>query len=267
MSIYSWENCPEQNKKQIYLLRDKLLEHLDTNLHGIYLHGSLALDSFNPEVSDLDIIVLLKESIDIDLRFELVKVFLEFSQNPSPIEISLITMDAICPWKHPTPFQLHSSEYWRKTYEEQVEMENKNFWAETPEDSDLACHITLINQKGICIYGTPILQAFPQVPEQDFRSSILSEVEYAASVLNRLPVYGILTLSRVLSYLKTGDILSKGQAGEWILPFIPKEIRCIVVQAVETYLGDSKQSNFQLGKDDIEQYKNLMLSAIGRYSP
>jgi predicted nucleotidyltransferase len=261
MSIYGWDNCPEQNQKQIGSLRDKLIEYLDTNLIGIYLHGSLALDSFNPEVSDLDVIVLLNETINMDLRFELVQVLLDLSNHPSPIEISFITKNAIWPWKHPTPFELHSSEYWRNTYEEQVRMKNKHFWAETREDSDLACHITLINQIGICLYGTPIGQAFPTVPEKDFRSSILSDVNYAASVLNTLPVYGILTLCRVLSYLETGQILSKGRAGEWVLPLIPENMRYIVVQAVHTYIGTGNP-NMHMDEDDLEQFKKLMLSKI-----
>jgi predicted nucleotidyltransferase len=264
MSLYGWGNCPEQNRKQINLLKDKLIEHLGSNLVGIYLHGSFALDSFNPDVSDLDVIALLHESIDVDLRFELVKVFLDLSNHPTPIEISLITKDAIWPWKHPTPYQLHSSEYWRTRYEEQVRMNNKDFWSETPVDSDLACHITLINQKGICLFGTPIREAFPMVPELDFRSSILSDVQYAANVLNTLPVYGVLTLCRILSYLETGHILSKGQAGGWVLPLIPEGIRNIVMQAVDIYVG-IRRENVHFSDNDLEQYKNLMLSAINNH--
>jgi len=261
MNLYGWANCPEENKEQILMLKDKLVDYLGTNLAGIYLHGSLALGSFNPNASDVDVIVLLHEGIGTDLKFELVQAFLELSNHPSPIEISLITMDAVHPWKHPTPFELHSSEYWRERYEEQVRLKNKAFWKGSPVDSDLACHITLIHQRGICLYGLPIEQAFPPVPEQDFRSSLLSDIQYAANAVHTLPIYGILTLSRVLSYLETGDILSKAQAGEWVLPLIPENLRYIVEWAVNRYTGINDE-NMQFDEGDLEQYKNLILSRI-----
>jgi len=263
MSLYGWHNCPLSNKLQIMKLRDGLIEYLGSNLEGIYLHGSIALDSFNPGTSDLDIIVLLKNPIDIDLRFSLIRFFLDLSLKPSPIEISLITLGAVWPWQYPTPFELHSSEYWRSRYEEQVQSSNKDFWSETPVDSDLACHITLINRCGICLWGTPIEQAFPVVPETDFRASILSDVDYAANALDTMPVYGILTLSRILSYLETGEILSKGLAGEWVLPLIPVNIRYLVRQAVGIYVGDVDGSA-PFAKAELERYKLIMLSMIKR---
>ncbi|XEC94759.1 aminoglycoside adenylyltransferase domain-containing protein [Paenibacillus tarimensis] len=261
MRMYGWNDCPEQYRNQLDVLKERLVEHLGRNLAGIYIHGSLALDSFRPNVSDLDVIALLNEDIEVDLRFELVKVLLAISNQPAPLEISLVTKNAIWPWKYPTPFQLHSSEYWRTRYEEQVQKGNKSFWSETPTDSDLACHIRLINRKGICLYGTPIKEAFPDVPERDFRSSILGDVQYAANALSTQPVYGILTLCRILSYLETGDIFSKAQAGEWALPLLPEQLRTIVVNAVHAYAGDGER-NVQFVDKDLERFKNLMLSAI-----
>jgi predicted nucleotidyltransferase len=261
MAIYGWGNCPEPNKQQLFLLSDRLKESVGGNLVGIYVHGSLALGSFNPDVSDLDVIVLLQERIGLDLRYELIELFLQLSNHPSPIEISLITMDAIWPWQHPTPFQLHYSEYWRKPFEEQVELGNKPFWAETRVDPDLACHITLINRHGICLYGRPVNDVFPEVPEEDFRSSILADVQYGASALDTMPVYGILSLCRVLSYLETKTLLSKGQAGNWALPLLPEDLRYMVVQAVDTCVG-TRSEIMSISGDDLEKYKNFMLCAI-----
>ncbi|WP_409342302.1 aminoglycoside adenylyltransferase domain-containing protein [Paenibacillus sp. MBLB4367] len=261
MSIYGWTDCPEPIVRQLTALRDHLIDYVGHNLVGIYVHGSLALNSFNPDVSDLDVIVLLREGLVLELRYELVKLFLALSNQPAPIEISVIALDAIWPWKHPTPFQLHSSEYWRKAYEEQIGRENKQFWAETPVDPDLACHITLILQRGICLYGKPAQEVFPSVPEQDFRSSILSGVDHAADAVQTAPVYGILTLCRILSYLETGMIISKEEAGQWVLARIPEHIRYVVRQAADTYVGPV-QASAEYRVEDLEEYKRLMLAAI-----
>jgi predicted nucleotidyltransferase len=261
MNLYGWDNCPKEVKDQIKKLNEILVQHLGENLLGIYIHGSLALKSFNPISSDLDVIVLLRDKLDLETRFQLIKEMLILSKKPSPVEISFITRDAIFPWKHPTPFQLHSSEYWRQRYEERVAIDDKNFWAETPEDSDLACHLTLINKKGICIHGLPVVEAFPIVPESDFRSSILSGVDYAVSVLKTQPVYGVLTLCRVLSYLETGEILSKREAGIWALPVIPEDLKYIVSGAVEMYEGTSSEV-IDIIEEDLESYSDLMKSSI-----
>jgi streptomycin 3"-adenylyltransferase len=233
-------------------------------LAGIYIHGSLALHSFNPASSDIDVIVLVNDKIDLDTRYELIKELLRISLNPSPIEISFITRAAIEPWQHPTPFELHSSEYWRARYEERVAAGDKTFWAETPTDSDLACHLTLVRRYGIRIYGLPIDEAIPIVPEADFRSSILSDIGYSVNALHSNPVYGILTLCRVLSYLETREILSKREAGLWALRRIPDTLRYIVNNAVEAYDG-TKAAVDEMNVDDLEHFGQLMSKMIASY--
>ncbi|MBD7966679.1 aminoglycoside adenylyltransferase domain-containing protein [Paenibacillus gallinarum] len=261
MNMYGWENCPQEVRDQVYKLNSSLIHYLGSKIIGTYIHGSLSLHSFNPKSSDIDMIVLVSEKIDLETRFNLVKELLLLSTNPSPIEISFITSDAIFPWQHPTPFELHSSEYWRSKYEERVAEEDKEFWAETPTDSDLACHLTLVRKKGICIYGKPIYEVFPEVPEADFRSSICSGIGYAASVLRSNPIYGILTLCRVLSYLETNEIFSKREAGLWALPKIPDHLTYIVINAVEVYEG-TRNEMIDINEDHLEEYSTLMRNHI-----
>ncbi|WIV20269.1 DUF4111 domain-containing protein [Paenibacillus polygoni] len=139
--------------------------------------------------------------------------------------------------------------------------EDKEFWAETPTDSDLACHLTLVRKKGICIYGKPINEVFPEVPEADFRSSICSGIDYAVSVLRSNPIYGILTLCRVLSYLETNEIFSKREAGLWALPKLPNHLTYIVIHAVEVYEG-TRNEMIDINEDHLEEYSTLMKSHI-----
>lgn len=257
MNMYSWDNCPKAVKNQVLTLNETLINHLDEKLIGTYIHGSLALHSFNPQCSDIDIIVLLKDKLDLDTRFTLVKELLRISKNPSPIEISFLTSSAIDPWQHPTPFELHSSEYWRTKYEERVAADDRSFWSGTPTDSDLACHLTLIKKYGICLYGQPIMDVFPEVPEADFRSSILNGVDYGASALMSNPVYGILTLCRIYSYLELNDILTKREAGLWALAKIPDHLKYIVESAVEVYEG-SRNELVELNEEHLAEYGALM---------
>ncbi|WP_100011520.1 nucleotidyltransferase domain-containing protein [Lentibacillus sediminis] len=41
----------------------KLIEILSSNLTGIYLHGSLAMGCYNQRTSDIDLIIVVKESL------------------------------------------------------------------------------------------------------------------------------------------------------------------------------------------------------------
>lgn len=43
-------------------------------------------------------------------------------------------------------------------------------------DTDIASYIHLINLSGICIYGRPIKDVFPTIPEEDFWSSISNDI-------------------------------------------------------------------------------------------
>ena len=262
--MYGWEDCPQDIRNQVTLLNDRFIQYIGDNLVGTYIHGSLSLHSFNPRRSDIDMIVLLNDKLDLDTRFVLIKELLHISNNPAPIEISFITKAAIKPWQHPTPFELHSSEYWRAKYEERVAADDKSFWAETPTDSDLACHLTLIRSKGICVYGEPIADVFPEVPEADFRSSILNGIDYTARAILANPVYEILTLCRILSYLERNEIISKREAGLWALEKIPDHLKYLVISAVEVHEG-SREEMVEASVTDIDQYASLMKSYISQY--
>lgn len=265
MALTNWADSPQETKDQVKRLRDSLIRYLGDNLAGIYIHGSLALNSFNPVTSDIDVIVLVHDKINLNTRYDLVKELLQLSLKPSPVEISFITRDAIEPWQHPTPFELHSSEYWRARYEERVALGDMSYWAETWADSDLACHLTLVRRNGICIYGMPIEEAIPVVPEADFRSSILSDIQYSVNALHSsIAMYGILTLCRVLSYLETGEIMSKREAGIWALPRLPERLRYIVNSAVEVYEG-SRSELVAMNEDDLVQYGQLLSEEIASH--
>lgn len=68
--------------------------------------------------------------------------------------------------------------------------------------------------------------------------------------MRTIPVYGILTLCRVLSYLETGEIFSKGEAGLWACTIIPQDLSYIVRSAVEVYEG-TKSEMVEINDDDL----------------
>ncbi|WP_169082608.1 nucleotidyltransferase domain-containing protein [Paenibacillus sp. PL91] len=52
-------------------------KQLDDHLVGVYLHGSLAMHCFNPETSDVDLLVVVKRELSGDLRNNVVSKLLK----------------------------------------------------------------------------------------------------------------------------------------------------------------------------------------------
>jgi len=56
-------------------------ELLGGNLVGVYLHGSYAMGCFNPEKSDLDLLIVVKNEIPDDVKRKYADYMLEEIRN------------------------------------------------------------------------------------------------------------------------------------------------------------------------------------------
>lgn len=94
-------------EKFIELNKDILAE----NLIGIYLHGSAAMGCFNPNKSDLDLIVVVNSQLsDQDKGAYMDGVVKLNSIGPKQgIELSIVRQAVCSPFVYPTPFELHFS--------------------------------------------------------------------------------------------------------------------------------------------------------------
>ena len=120
MSQYAWTNCSIVIRTQVNILLDALREILGENLVGIHLHGSLAMGCFNPDRSDLDLLIVTSYGMTVETKRRVVELLLHSSMAPSPIEISFLVEHEIHPFQHPLPFDLHYSESWREKYRREL---------------------------------------------------------------------------------------------------------------------------------------------------
>jgi hypothetical protein len=244
MGFYGWHNCPPAARQQIDDLVSTLTDRLAERLIGIYLHGSLAMDCFNPNHSDLDLLVITVDRLPPSLKRQIIAYLLVCSQQPQPIEISVLTQAQLRPWQYPTPFDLHYSEMWRAAYTR--DLAAGQAWDETEQrDPDLAAHITIINQRGICLAGAPITAIFPAVPSVDYRASIAGDILDALDTIAADPVYAILNCCRTYAYLRDGHIFSKAEGGAWAIDVLPADLRPTVATAMAAYCADIEQQPFE----------------------
>ena len=122
---YNWNDSSSVTKEFVLELVRETKQIICDNFIGFYLHGSLAMGGFNPQSSDLDVLVVTHRSITIDTQRILANLYLNYSTNPYPIEISFVSKIQLDNWKHPALYEFHYSEFWRDRYE--VDLFKKRF--------------------------------------------------------------------------------------------------------------------------------------------
>lgn len=212
-----------------------------TELTGVYLHGSAATGCFNPDKSDLDVIVVTDcaPTDESKLRFMQSVFALDKAAPAKGLEISVVQKCYCKPFVYPTPFELHYSRAHADRY-----VADPSGYVATMKgiDKDLAAHFTVINENGVALFGESVSSVFGKVPTAYFADSILTDVENARADISSEPVYVVLNLCRVAAYLNDGKILSKKEGGEWGLTHLPPKydelisdiLHCYATSAVPT---------------------------------
>ena len=209
-------------------------EIFTTKLVGVYLHGSMAMGCFNPEKSDIDLIIVIKEDISDIQKLEFMERIVEFNKKAPEkgLEISVVKKGYCSPFVYPTPFVLHFSPAHLNRFQAAPQdfVENMN-----GEDKDLAAHFTMIRKYGIVLYGEPVDSVFAPVPRENYIDSIYADIKNAKQDIMEDPVYITLNLCRVLAFLKDGLYLSKEEGGKWGVEHLPEKYHPVIMGAAECY--------------------------------
>ncbi|WHZ55826.1 aminoglycoside adenylyltransferase domain-containing protein [Metabacillus hrfriensis] len=229
-------------------LIELFIEVCKNNLSGIYLHGSLAMNGFNKEASDVDILTVVKSSMKIKEKRMLLNGLQTLkSELPAKgIELSVITKDSIHHFDYPTPYEFHFS----KEYKE----------LDAGFDYDLAAHMMVVFHRGKCLYGMGIQNQFKPMDEKYYTDSILRDVLNAP--INENPLYYTLNLCRVLAYLKEKRIMSKKEGGEWGLENLPEPHRAAVDFYLKLYTNMQTDPWLKPSNQDMIMFAAFMERAI-----
>jgi hypothetical protein len=263
MNAINLDNCSAELKTQIDRLVDGIRDRLGANLAGVYLTGSLAMGCYNPASSDVDLLAVVREPLDLSLKKALIQLMLFNSGKPAPIEISYLSMQALHPWRYPTPYELHYSETWRPQFEAFIHNGTSGFEPLTGGlDSEMAAAITLIHHRGVGLWGASANSVLPSVPEKDSAHSIQSDAHWAVSLADSMPVYTILNLCRCLAYMQDKAIFSKEEGGVWALTHLPAGWAPVVRKALDIYRGEQTEPGF--AKGDLRAFTSGVLRHIDR---
>ena len=230
---------PMQTDSLIQAFTERSQQILKDNLAGVYLHGSSVMGCFNPEKSDIDLIIVVDRPLSDPVKKAYMDMVVGYSAvGPAKgIEMSVVLRKVCNPFVYPTPFELHFSaghlEWYNKDPDDYIRRMNGT-------DKDLAAHFTVISKRGRCLYGVPIRDMFAEVPGRDYMDSIWYDVEGAAEEIAEHPMYLTLNLARVLAYKEDGLVLSKKEGGEWAIRRLPAEYHPLIRDAMREYSESAK---------------------------
>lgn len=242
--LSGYNDLPPDIKEQIFRVVEIWKRHMQDDLTGVYLHGSICLDAFEPESGDIDILVVVTRTLSPGEKLALAKEIIVIDGHPRPLEMSAITSAEAKNWKNPGNCVFHYSDFWTERYkkrfinpQEEVYVVDHDF-----PDADVTCYIKLINQSGIVLYGQSIAETFAGVPDEDFWAAISSDIDdYDFNAYNeRYFASNILILGRILSFKTEKRILSKYEGGLWMMDHVPSHLRDIPEKALGVwYNGES----------------------------
>jgi streptomycin 3"-adenylyltransferase len=231
---------------------------LGDNLVGIYVHGSIAMNCFHWNSSDIDYIVVIEKELSEEQKLRLMQATVEQNETAPAkgIEMSVVLARHCREFRHPTPFELHFSNMHLQWFREDPLGYCKNMKGEDP---DLAAHFTIINKYGIVLYGKEIAEIFSKVPKEAYLDSIKADIEEAASLVMENPVYIILNLCRVAAYASSGLVLSKEQGGVWGMEHLEAGYHPLIQSALQCYRSGEKMFP---NSSEAEEYCKGMLEQI-----
>lgn len=234
-------------------------EILKQNLIGIYIHGSLAMGCFNPLKSDIDILIVISETMKQSEKRLFMQNIISINKlaPEKGFEISIVKEEYCNKFIYPTPFELHFSimhlTWYNMNPDDYIEKMNG-------KDKDLAAHFFVIKNRGIVLFGKDIDDVFTEIPKDAYLDSICNDIADAEEDILVNPIYIILNLCRVLAYMKDSTVLSKREGGEWGLKNVDSKFGNLIMNALDCYESDRK---IDIDNNIAIEYCRYMKNMIG----
>ena len=262
-NLIGFRDLPNEILNQINKVVNIWKKHLGDELIGVYLHGSIALDAFNPDSGDIDILVVVKDSIDIQVKLEIARDIIEIDKKPCPLEMSAVKLSDARNWKTPGNCVFHYSDFWTEKYVERFSNPDADVYVVDHEfpDADVTSYIKLLKQCGIVLYGREIQEVFADVSDEDFWAAISADIDdydfhdYDARYFSS----NVLILGRILSFKKERRILSKYDGGIWMIDHVPEDLKYLPKLAMKIWFEGEEHL---LPEEDLSRLRDYLVNEI-----
>jgi streptomycin 3"-adenylyltransferase len=252
------ENAPESVKKFLTETLSVLHPLLSDDLVGVYLYGSLAMRCFNPESSDVDVILVVRKSLSEEKRRKVIEHLKGVCSDEKRLELSIVGMEALRKPTYPLKVCLHY-EYWGNTLENTM-------------DSEILSNLYTARKRGFRVWGAPIHAVFSKVPSKYHLRSVIEDLQNTKEHLHEnqelagynVPAYWVLGSCRILAFIREGRVLSKAEGGQWGLTNLPKKYHDIIQQALACY--QREKNNRVCNEEELNAFADYMTNTVLRES-
>ncbi|HEX5907879.1 MAG TPA: aminoglycoside adenylyltransferase domain-containing protein [Propionibacteriaceae bacterium] len=237
---------PEEVTRYLQAVTARVDHVFGDRVVGVYTTGSIALGDYRPGRSDIDLMAVVADSPDLDLRRQLVRQLdhqvlacpaagLEFVLYPL-ITVSLPTLDAGYLINYRTRVAAGTSF---------GPGDGPAFW--------YAIDRAITRQSGASLYGPPALQLFAALPYEDLLHIVIASVEaHSDPQEGHLLDNAVLNGCRALSFAHDRRWYAKIDAAERALPMVG-EFAPLVSAAIVSF-GSGRQQSTTLNPDTVRAF-------------
>lgn len=241
---------------------DTLRHHLGAAMRGAYLYGSAVAGGLRPK-SDVDLLVASDAPLRGEARARLLEELLLISMpmgsaEGRPLEVTLVVVGDVVPWRYPPVRELQFGEWLRDDI-------RAGRIPPPVSDPDLAILLTNVRHGSVLLVGTPAAELFDPVPSADVTRAMLALFPDVMAGVRGEERNALLTTARMWVTLTTGEILPKNVAADRMLAVLPEQHRAVLARARDLYLGDGADgwSGREREVDAFMQHAALMIKAVG----
>jgi predicted nucleotidyltransferase len=203
----------------VQTIQQQLPPLLTHTLVGIYCYGSLVWGDFDPDISDIDLLVVLQQDVDKEL-FDTLDAFHQTLEAQFPdwagrIEIAYISFTALETFK---------------TQRSPISVVSPGEPFNTKDAGlDWLINWYTIRAQSIVVYGPAAEDIIPAISIEEFRTAVRDQigewVDWVVHTRDSRPyqAYAILTMCRALYAAQTGQQRSKMQAANWAIEHHPTQ--------------------------------------------
>lgn len=217
----------------LHKILSRIVEILNDDFVGMYLYGSLALGDFDPQSSDIDVLVATKGKLSSEKIFALKTMHSELKKSDDKwtkkLEVSYMPIDAL--WmrdannvKH--PFTSSVSDF------DIIE-----------HGKDWIINRWIIREKGVVVAGVAPKTLIAPISQQELKDAVKSIIcnSWVKHINgadwmrpHKYQSFTVLTMCRALFAIEYGEIVSKPKAAQWAEKTLDKQWKSLILQSIQS---------------------------------
>ena len=235
-------NIPDAIRRQVDAASALIRQIFEGNLVAIHLYGSAVEGGLKPQ-SDIDLLVTIRQPLDMQQRKKLMQDLLAISAPPGvcvryrALEVTVVLFSQIVPWRFPPAREMQFGEWLREDICAGV-------YEPAHVDPDLSILLTQARRASVPLFGEPAERLFNVIPFSDIVQTFrhILDMWQKPADLEGDERNIILALARIWYSVVTGNIVAKDEAAYWLIPQLPTEHAATLQAARAEYLGLTKQN-------------------------